>query len=92
METRHEPDNGRFVIELDGAEAVLEYSEAGPRTLDYTSTFVPEEHRNKGVGERLVLDALRYAREQGVRVIPTCPFVRTVVKRHPEHQDLIAER
>ena len=92
MDTRHEPENSRFAITLEGASATLEYHHAGERTLDYTSTFVPEEHRNKGVGERLVLDALDYAREKGYRVIPSCPFVRTVVKRHPEHQDLLTER
>ncbi len=88
-ETRHEPENDRFVVSLDGAVATLEYSRTGEKTLDYTSTFVPEEHRNRGIGERMVLDALDYAREQGFRVVPTCPFVRTVVKRHPEYQDIL---
>ena len=91
-ETRHDPENTRFVIALEGAVATLEYHHAGERTLDFTSTFVPVEHRNKRVGERLVLDALDYARENGYRVIPSCPFVRAVARRHREYQDLLTER
>lgn len=92
MVARHDVENTRFVIALEGATAVLDYERANERTLDFISTFVPVEHRNRKVGERLVMDALDYARAQGYRVIPSCPFVRTVVRRHPEYQDLLAER
>jgi len=88
--TRHEPDNHRFVVDLDEAEATLEYRQAGDRTLDYRSTFVPVAHRGRGVGERLVRDALDYARENDFSVIPSCSFVRAFVKRHSEYRDLIA--
>jgi predicted GNAT family acetyltransferase len=89
--TRHEPDSHRFVVHLEGgAEATLEYRHAGAKTLDYRSTFVPVEHRGRGIGDRMVLDALDYARENDYSVIPSCSFVRSIVKRHSEYQDLIA--
>lgn len=53
---------------------------------------MPVPYRNKGVGERLVLDALAYAREHGYSVIPTCWFVRGLLKRHKQYQDLIVEQ
>ena len=90
--TRHEPENHRFVVYLEDSEATLEYGHAGPKTLDYRSTFVPVEYRGKGVGERMVLDALDYARENGYAVIPSCSFVRALVKRHKEYKDLVVER
>lgn len=90
--TRHEPESHRFVVYLEDAEATLEYGHAGPKTLDYRSTFVPVKYRGKGVGERMVIDALDYARENGYAVIPSCSFVRALVKRHTEYKDLVVER
>ena len=90
--TRHEPDQHRFVVALDGgAEATLSYSHAGTKTLDFRSTFVPEDQRGRGIGERLVFDALDYARANGYGVIPSCSFVRTLVRRRAEYRDLIVE-
>ncbi len=92
VETRHDIENTRFVISLEGATATLEYTQASEGTLDFTSTFVPVEHRNKRIGERLVIDAFDYVRAKGYRVIPSCPFVRTIARRHSEYQDLLTER
>ncbi|HYO45390.1 MAG TPA: GNAT family N-acetyltransferase [Gemmatimonadota bacterium] len=87
----HEPDRHRFVVRLEDGEATLQYNHAGSKTLDFRSTFVPEQHRGRKIGDKLVVDALAYARTQGYSVIPSCPFVRTVVRRHSEYGDLIVE-
>ena len=89
-EIRHEPDRQAFVARLNGKEANLQYSQADEKTLDYESTFVPVEHRKRGIGERIVLQALDFARENGYQVIPSCPFVRRVLEEHSEYDDLIA--
>lgn len=82
---------GRVVRSLDGGdEAYVAFEEAGEGRLDFRRTFVPEPHRHQGIGERLVLSALDWARQQGRTVIPTCPFVDWVVDRNPAYEDLIA--
>lgn len=48
-----------------------------------------DEARGRGIGTRLVLHALEDARERGLRVVPSCPFVGEVVERHPEYADLL---
>lgn len=90
IEIRHDEERKRFVATVNGAEARLEYRSAGDRRLDYRSTYVPEEHRHRGIGEALVTGALDWAREQGYRVVPSCPFVRRVIDDRPEYQDLLA--
>ena len=40
----------------------------------------------------LVQAALAYARAQGLRVRPSCSYVRSYMRRHPETQDLLASR
>lgn len=90
MDVRHDPDRKRFVVGLDGGDAYLSYREAGDDSLDFTSTFVPPDHREQGIGEALVIEGLEYAREEGKRVIPSCPFVRSVVDdRRPEYRDVL---
>ncbi|MGH7542471.1 MAG: GNAT family N-acetyltransferase [Gemmatimonadota bacterium] len=89
LDTRHEPEERRFVATIDGQLAHLDYERPDESALDYRHTWVPESLRNRGIGERLVLDALDWAQGHGFRVIPTCPFVATVVRRHPEYAPLV---
>lgn len=73
----HDSANHQFVTTVDGKKAYLRYEiqEQG-KTLDYYSTFVPPELRGQKIGEQLVKFALEYAKENQLRVLPTCPFVK----------------
>jgi predicted GNAT family acetyltransferase len=51
---------------------------------------VPRELEGKGVGSRLVREALAQARAASLMVVPQCPFVRAYIDKHPELQDLLA--
>lgn len=90
MEIRHDAPRQRFVTEVDGHEGVLDYRRLADGTLDYRHTFVPPALRGRGVGARLVLHALDHARAQGVKIVPTCPFVERVIAEHPGYEDLVA--
>lgn len=88
-EVQHETARQRFVVQIDGKEGTLDYRRRDESTLDFRSTYVPRELRGRKLGERLVLYGLDYARENGMKVVPTCPFVGRVVEDHPEYRDLI---
>ena len=92
MQVEHDIKTHRFVARAPSGEAVLAYRQRGPGVLDLYSTHVPEPDRNQGVGGRLVEAALAYAREQAMRVIPTCPYVSQWIHEHPENADLVASR
>lgn len=89
MEIQHDKTNHKFYNITDGKESVMEYKELPNSTLEYYSTFVPPELRGKQIGEKIVLFALDYARENNKKVVPTCPFVKRIVDRHSEYNDLI---
>lgn len=80
LKITHAPDRNRFEIEVDGDVAHLDYERLGDKTVDYQSTWVPPAARDRGLGHRLVDYALRWAKVEGLEVIPTCPFVARVME------------
>lgn len=91
LDILHDARRQRFVVDLDGDEGYLSYREREDGLLDYTHTYVPPEHRGRCVGEEIVLHALEHARDEGVRVIPNCPFVSHVPEEHPEYREIVSE-
>jgi uncharacterized protein len=78
----------RYEQETDHGLAMLEYRTDGKR-IELVHTEVPPEAEGRGIAGSLARAALDEARERGVRVIPTCPFVRTFIQRHPEYASLV---
>ena len=88
-EVVHESARGRFVDRSGGSESQLIYIDGGEGLVEFLSTWVDPSARGRGVGSGLVLAALEWAKGEGLKVIPTCWFVRTVVGGHPEYQPLL---
>ena len=89
VEVVHEPARRRFVAQSGERESQLVYLRVDQDIVDFRSTYVHPSVRGKGVGEKLVREALDWARGEGLRVIPSCWFVDTVVRRHPEYEALL---
>lgn len=89
MQVEHQKQSQRFVARTDAGEAELAYAPAGD-AIDLQHTFVPPGARGAGVGEALVQRAFAYAREEGLGVIPTCPFVSAWLNDNPEQKELVA--
>ena len=81
---RHDAERQRFVVHHPAGDSVLTYQRPESGVIDLRHTVVLPEERGKGTGEALVRAAFRFARENNLRVIPTCPFVGEVLKEHPE--------
>jgi predicted GNAT family acetyltransferase len=85
----HEPARRRFVTQAGEQESQLVYLRLEQGVVDFRSTYVHPALRGRGVGEKLVREALDWARDEGLRVIPSCWFVDSVVRRHPEYEPLL---
>ncbi|MCL6423985.1 N-acetyltransferase [Brachybacterium sp. JHP9] len=84
-------ENHRFEAEVDGrAAGFMDYQERG-ETVNIPHTEVFTDFEGQGVGSALVRHALDALRAEGKTVIPSCPFVRTWIEKHPDYQDLVAE-
>nr|BFD60392.1 hypothetical protein CKG001_24990 [Bdellovibrio sp. CKG001]BFD63807.1 hypothetical protein BdHM001_24880 [Bdellovibrio sp. HM001]BFD65999.1 hypothetical protein HAGR004_10210 [Bdellovibrio sp. HAGR004] len=76
--------NQKFTVQVTGGEARLLYRRGPENSLDLYSTQVPVEARGQNIAEKLVLEALKFAQDEGVKVIPTCPYVHRWFEKHPE--------
>jgi predicted GNAT family acetyltransferase len=85
---QHDPDSGRFFSALEHGEAELTYGWIDSSTIGINFVFVPPADRQDGVGERLVLHVLEWARGNELKVVPACSFARRVMSEHPEYDDL----
>jgi predicted GNAT family acetyltransferase len=82
-------DAHRFEVDIEGEVAVVEYAENAD-TVDLLHTEVPPSLEGRGIGGALAKAGLEYAKQAGKRVVPTCPFVRTYIKRHPDWNSIVA--
>jgi predicted GNAT family acetyltransferase len=81
----------RFAITVDGRTAFLEYH-LGRDFLSLVHTEVPTEMEGRGIGGKLARAGLEFARGANLKVIPSCPFVASYIRRHPEYLELVMEK
>jgi len=84
---RDNPALSRFELDVEGHVAFANYQ---PRNGAWaiTHTEVPYALRDRGIGSQLVRAVLEHARQQGMKVVPACGFVRHFMAQHPEFGDL----
>jgi len=82
-------DLHRFELR-DGEEVLgfIDYQLASS-TIVLVHTEVDEAHSGKGYAATLARSALEDARSRGLRVVPTCPYVASYIRKHPEYADLV---
>jgi len=67
---------------------VIEYG-IRPGVVELIHTEIDPAFEGRGLGTRLIAGALDDIRARGLELIPTCPFVRAYLRRHPEQRDLV---
>lgn len=90
MNIKHNPTANRFETVIDGHTAYLSYNKVNDTTLDYNHTIVPSQLGGRGIGTALVKHALDYAKESGLKIVPSCSFVRHFISKHSDYADLVA--
>lgn len=87
-----EQGESRLYIAGDGkdlAEITYRVEEAtGNWIVDHT--YVSEDLRGQGTGEKLVRAVVDKAREAGVKIIPECPYAAKQFQRHKEYADVLS--
>ncbi len=81
---------GYFEAIEDGKEAgKMTYTWAGDSKFIIVHTEVNEEFNGKGVGKKLVMKAVEYARNNNLKIIPLCPFAKSVFDKTEDIRDVL---
>lgn len=89
-EVEHNEAESRFEWSPDRKSAYLTYR-LRPNGIVFMHVEVPPEFAGRGIGGKLTLAGLEFARAQHLEVIPMCPFVAKYISRHREYIDLVPQ-
>ena len=84
MNIQQEDDTkkGAFYIEQDAKRiAEMTYVYAGDQKIIIDHTEVDASLKGQGVGYKLVEEAVAFAREKALKILPLCPFAAAVFKK-----------
>ena len=80
--------DNRFYMKTEHGDAELLYDLNGTVMAIY-HTYTPDEERGKGIAGKLAEAAFDYAKKNGLKVKPDCPFIADYVLKHKEIENLV---
>ena len=90
---QNDAEQGAFLAQEGGVTVGrLTYEWADDTEFVVFHTIVEPGHEGKGIARALVDAAARYARQNGKRIRPVCPYVESRFTRHHEYDDVNADR
>ncbi|RTL14854.1 MAG: N-acetyltransferase [Flavobacteriaceae bacterium] len=90
VQLRINDNKGAFYIEVDGRpEAMMTFVFAGEDKIIIDHTEVNPGNEGKGFGKKMVIKAVEFAREKGIKILPLCPFAKSVFDKTPEFSDVL---
>jgi len=90
IKTEQGETGGAFIYtDNEGNNAKMTFSKAGDSMIIIDHTEVDGELRGLGIGENLVEYMVNFAREKGIKVMPLCPFTRSVFEKREDIRDVL---
>jgi uncharacterized protein len=92
MEVKQKDDTKKgafFVEENNKMLAEMTYVWAGSDRIIIDHTEVANELAGKGVGKQMVTKAVEFARQKNIKIIPLCPFAKSVFAKVKEFNDVL---
>ncbi|MCH7409966.1 N-acetyltransferase [Belliella sp. DSM 111904] len=90
IEQINHESKGYFKAIDDGKEAGrMTYSWAGEQRIIIDHTEVNPEFKGQSVGKKMLMTAVEFAREKNIKILPLCPFAKSVFDKTPEIRDVL---
>lgn len=77
-------DENTFVIEENGERIAEMAVGISGKEMSVYHTEVAEKLEGQGIGKKLIDAMTEYARTNGLKVIPLCPYVHAQFKKHSQ--------
>lgn len=89
VEIQHQ--HGKFVA-TDGGQQLgeLTYAKNARGGITINHTGVEKAAEGKGIGKQLVQAAVDWARTEGVKITPVCPFAKKILEKSEDARDVLA--
>lgn len=84
-------EDGQFEIHLEGHTAVLTYRVLANKSIIFMHTETPKPLGGRGLAARLTVHGLEHARENGLAVLPACPYMASYIRDHRDYVELVPE-
>jgi predicted GNAT family acetyltransferase len=78
-----------FILENGNEEASMTYTWAGTDRIIIDHTEVHEVLKGKNAGKQMLFKAVDFAVAKGIKIIPLCPFAKSVFDKLPEIQHVL---
>jgi len=90
IDLRYDHKNGSFnMIVNETIAAQMTFVFAGDKKIIIDHTEVNNGYNGKGYGKILVAKAVDFARENKLKIIPLCPFVKSIFDKTPDYNDVL---
>ncbi len=88
MSVEHDKEHQRFIMEVSGQQARVDYVlKEGKMYLVYSE--VPPRLRGKGIGKELVEGTFEKLTEEGCKAVAVCSFIRSVARQSDTWKNVI---
>lgn len=88
MKIINDINRSRFVLNVDGFESYVMYTEDNG-TLKLYSTYTSPNLRGRGLAALVVKAGFEYAKEKNLKVIPGCWYVREFAEKNPQYLEML---
>ncbi len=82
---------GEFYIEENSDRvATIQYFDSADDQITVYHTEVDASLRGQGVGEDLVERVVKYARDENLKIVATCPYARKLIEEKADLKSVLA--
>jgi uncharacterized protein len=85
------PAASRYEVHVGGALAGFVLYHLSGQRITLIHTEIDPQFQGAGLATRLARYSLDDARKRHLAVLPSCPYIRSWIKKHPEYVDLVPE-
>ena len=90
IEQENKDTKGRFIIyDSDEFAGELTYIWENEAKIIIDHVGVDDRFGGRGFGKQLVMKAVEFAREEEIKIVPVCPFVKALFERIETIRDVL---
>jgi predicted GNAT family acetyltransferase len=84
-------NKGHFdALDDDKIAGEIYYTMAGESRMILDHTEVSDDYRGQGIGKKILMHIVDYARQNKIQIIPLCPFAKSVFDKTESIRDVLA--